>query len=115
MGALDAATMRKLMADIGGEPDVMLDLVQTFLEEAPRLVASLEGSLQGEGDRRTLNRVAHSLKSTSATFGANDLSRLCRDLEKASEEAWPPNAAARVREIVEEWARVRAELQAWKP
>lgn len=114
MTAVDTATMRKLMGDIGGEPAVMQELIDTFLDEAPRLVHQLEGSLQAS-DRRLLNRIAHSLKSTSATFGANDLSRLCRDLEKASEEQWPADAPSRVQAVVAEWGRVRAELQAWKP
>lgn len=114
MAALDGATMRKLMEDIGGEAEVMRELVETFLEEGPRLVGLMRESFDG-GDLRTLNRCAHSLRSSSATFGAVQLSRLCRDLEQATESATPQDADARVRDIQGEWALVEGELRAWKP
>lgn len=114
MSALDGTTMRKLMEDIGGEADVMRELVDTFLEEGPRIVELMRESLE-KGDVRSLNRCAHSLKSTAATFGAGDLSRICRDLEKTTEDLIPGDARVRVGQIEEEWARVREELLAWKP
>lgn len=114
MRAIEEATMQKLMADIGGDPEVMQDLVQTFLAEGPRIMDALRESVRSN-DRRSLNRAAHSLKSTAATFGAANLSRLCRDLEKVSETEWPADAAARAKAIEEEWGLVRADLASWKP
>lgn len=102
------------MSDLGGEPEVMRELVDTFLNEGPLIVEALRESAAAL-DRRSLNRAAHSLKSTAATFGANRLSRLCRDLEKVSESAWPADADARAREILAEWDLVREDLLAWKP
>jgi len=114
MPAVDPPALRKLMADLGDDPAVMKELIDTFLGEAPRTVGDMREALT-TGDRRTFNRCAHSMKSTAATFGANDLSRMCRDLERDSEKAMPSDAAARVSLIESEWERTRAELEAWKP
>lgn len=114
MAAVDAATLDKLMVDLGDDPEVMRELVETFLQEGPRIVGEMQTALE-KRDQRTLHRTAHSLKSTSATFGAGALSRLCRDLERESEQEVPEHAEVRVRAIVAEWALVKAALEAWKP
>jgi HPt (histidine-containing phosphotransfer) domain-containing protein len=113
MPALDATLLSKLMDDLGGESAVMVELVETFLGEGPRIVAAMRESLD-KADRRTLNRSAHSLKSTAATFGAMRLSQLCRSLEAETENGIPPGTGARVSEVEAEWAAVQRELAAWK-
>lgn len=114
MISLDAAALAKLQEDVGGEPEIMRELIQTFLAEAPRV---LEGMRNGLERRRLseLHRAAHSLKSTAATFGAGELSQLCRDLEQDTEKLFPEDAEPRVAAIEAEWARVRADLESWKP
>lgn len=114
MRALDPDALRRLMTDLGGDPEVMRELIDTFLAEAPRTVGEMRAALSGS-DRRTLNRGAHSMKSTAATFGATELSRMCRELERDTERELPGDAPARVAQVEAEWARVRAELVAWKP
>ena len=101
------------MADLGGDPAVMQELVDTFLDEGAKMVPQLRSALAA-GDRRTLDRIAHSMKSTSATFGAMDLSHMCRNLEADSERAIPADAEPRVAAIVAEWDRVRAGSVAWR-
>ena len=114
MGSVDAAAIQKLQEDIGGEADVMRDLVDTFLGEAPRLLQVMRDGL---GARRTkeVHRAAHSLKSTAGTFGAGRLSKMCRELETDSERELPPDAAMRVAAIEAEWSQVRSELEKLRP
>lgn len=114
MGAVDVAILAKLMADLGDDPVVMEELVATFLVEGPRLVAGMRESLDKQ-DRRNLNRAVHSLKSTSATFGAMHLWQLCKDLERDTETGIPVQAGARVAQVEAEWAAAQKELAAWKP
>lgn len=102
------------MVDLGGEPRVMEELIQTFLAEGPRIVAMIQDGLAAK-DVREVNRGAHSLKSTAAMFGAGRLSRLCRDLERTSETGITPEVAAGVALVAEEWASVQREIAAWKP
>ena len=62
--------------------DFVVELVSSFLEDAPKLLAELERSASS-GDASAFRRAAHSLKSNSSTFGAMGLSALARELELA--------------------------------
>jgi HPt (histidine-containing phosphotransfer) domain-containing protein len=61
-------------------PEVLADLIETYLTEAGGLVEAML-TAHAAGDRAALVRPAHSLKSSSASIGATRLSRLCADLE----------------------------------
>ena len=56
------------------------ELVDTFLEEAPLLLAALRAA-RDAGDADAFRRAAHSLKSNSQTFGATALAAASRQLE----------------------------------
>ncbi|HVM45991.1 MAG TPA: Hpt domain-containing protein [Candidatus Thermoplasmatota archaeon] len=112
--ALDQTTLRKLERDIGADADTMRELIDTFLGEGPRIVQTLEDAAR-TGAVKEVNRAAHSLKSTAATFGATQLSTLCRELERDTTGTLPADVQARVRALAAEWARVRAELEALRP
>lgn len=114
MPAVDASAIQRLQKDLGGEPAVMRELLDTFLGEAPRILRSM-GEALAKGDARLLNRAVHSLKSTAATFGAARLAQLCRTLEADSERQMPPDSRARVEAIEAEWKLVHAELERLRP
>ena len=65
------------------DPGAILDLLDTFLTESAKQVADIHTSFAG-GDWSKLHRMAHSLKSSSATFGANRLSQASAALEVAA-------------------------------
>jgi HPt (histidine-containing phosphotransfer) domain-containing protein len=65
------------------DPGAILDLLDTFLTESAKQVADMHTSFAG-GDWSKLHRMAHSLKSSSATFGANRLSHASAALELAA-------------------------------
>ena len=79
---------------------------QTFLEEAPAMLAELRDALAA-GDADTFRRAAHSLKSNSHTFGALALGALARDLELGGLDAGRAAGRARSRST-SEYARVAA-------
>ena len=70
---LDPATFAELEAAAGAE--FARELITTFLEEAPPMLAELRHTL-ATGNAEAFRRAAHSLKSNSLTFGA-----LARELE----------------------------------
>ena len=75
---IDPHTFDELQANAGA--DFVAELVDTFAEEAPPLLAEMRSALAaGAGER--LRRAAHSLKSNSSTFGATRLAGLARELE----------------------------------
>ena len=78
MSLIDLSVIDELNDTAG--PEFVAELVGTFLEEAPGMLADLR-SARVEGDADVFRRAAHSLKSNSATFGASELSTLARRLE----------------------------------
>ncbi len=80
---LDRSTFEELRQMSG--PDFIDELVDTYLEDAPRLVQEMEAALEAK-DAEAFRRAAHSLKSNSATFGAMRLSNLAKELEKLAKE-----------------------------
>ena len=60
--------------------DFIEELVSTFGEEAPVMIANMRKALSAQ-DAGVFRREAHSLKTNAATFGATDLADLARILE----------------------------------
>ena len=56
-------------------------ILQTYLDSAPQLIADAHSAIAG-GDQKALLLSVHSLKSSSANVGANQLSQLARDTER---------------------------------
>jgi HPt (histidine-containing phosphotransfer) domain-containing protein len=75
---IDTAVYADLQESTGAE--FVTELVQTFLEEAPRTLAELEAALKDAAPDR-FRRAAHSLKTNALTFGATQLAAQARDLE----------------------------------
>ena len=65
-----------------GEPNLIVELIDLYLEEVPRRLASM---LEAEAcaDSRALGGAAHSLKGSSASLGAFGVAALCEELERA--------------------------------
>ena len=85
---IDPHTFDELQANAGA--DFVIELVDTFAEEAPQLLAELRNALAA-GAAERFRRAAHSLKSNSHTFGATALADMARRLELGG---LPPDAAA---------------------
>ncbi|MEO8922758.1 MAG: Hpt domain-containing protein [Caldimonas sp.] len=75
---IDPHTFDELQANAGA--DFVAELVDTFAEEAPQLLAEMRGALAA-GSAERFRRAAHSLKSNSSTFGAERLAAMARGLE----------------------------------
>ncbi|MES2099665.1 MAG: Hpt domain-containing protein [Pseudomonadota bacterium] len=75
---IDRLAFAELEASVGA--DFALELVDTFLEEAPTMLAELRSAHAG-ANADAFRRAAHSLKSNSLTFGATELARRARELE----------------------------------
>lgn len=75
---IDPATFAELQESAGA--DFVVELVGTFLEETPALLAELAQAREA-ADADRYRRAAHSIKSNSQTFGALALGLLARDIE----------------------------------
>ena len=76
----DQAAFDTLGAEIG-EADT-IEVLRAFLEDTASKMAKLAASSQ---DRPLIEREAHSIKSSAATFGFSSLSRVAMELESGAE------------------------------
>jgi HPt (histidine-containing phosphotransfer) domain-containing protein len=84
--AIDAEALDLLVEMIGpDEPAAVLDLLDTYIADSTRQIEELQHAFAA-GDLKTTHRLAHSMKSSSATFGALDLSKHCEALEHAAKD-----------------------------
>ena len=72
------------------------EVVGIFVENGAKLLVDMEQAL-AQQDASALERAAHTLKSSSATFGALALSEICRELEYMGRQKHLDGAAERVR------------------
>ena len=79
---LDAGCMAELRAlDPDGKAQLVKRVLATYQASLAKLVDQLRLA-QGEGAWDQVSRVAHTLKSSSASIGALALSGLCADIER---------------------------------
>jgi HPt (histidine-containing phosphotransfer) domain-containing protein len=79
---LDAACMAELRAlDPDGKAQLVKRVLATYQASLTKLVAQLQMA-RGEGAWDQVSRVAHTLKSSSASIGALVLSALCAEIER---------------------------------
>jgi len=117
-GAISDEALNRIIELVGDDPEVLLDLFETYLSESEGLVKSLYSSLES-GDDHRLMIAAHSLKSTSATFGAEDLASLSAVLEHATiGELEGVDYVLQVEKIADEYSyvavAVQAQTQQWR-
>jgi two-component system sensor histidine kinase/response regulator len=67
-------------AQIEGEPDFVVELIDLYLDEVPRLFASLHAAIENN-DRATAKRNAHSLRGSSANLGVMLIAFVAGELE----------------------------------
>jgi len=104
---IDRATFDELKAAAGAE--FVLELVDTFLTEAPLLLGELRRSFaRREAD--TFRRAAHSLKSNANTFGAHTLGAMAKELELGGLAPVAEAGGQPIEALAQEYARVDAAL-----
>jgi PAS domain S-box-containing protein len=110
--ALDASAVQSLR-ELGGD-GFLVEVVDTFLSDAPALLATLRAAQEG-GEAEVLRRTAHTLKSNGQTFGAMDFSELCRDLELRAKNGEVDGTAELVERIEREYGALEQALAELRP
>jgi len=109
MTIIDAETFAALRDTTGSE--FARELIDTFLTEAPSMLADLRESL-ADGDADRFRRAAHSLKSNGNTFGALTLGTLAKDVELSGVVAVKARGPSPLAGLEAEYLRVAAALAA---
>ena len=81
---IDISALETIVSMLGPESGTLLPkLIDDFISDAGKLMSAAEDALK-KSKPDVLVRSAHTLKSTSASFGATALSQACRELEAAA-------------------------------
>jgi HPt (histidine-containing phosphotransfer) domain-containing protein len=105
---IDTTTFEELKQMSGA--DFIGELIDTYLEDAPQLIKNMKSSLT-TNDAEVFRRAAHSFKSNSATFGANRLSMLAKELEVLGKENKLNEIGGRLDSLEEVYGIVAKELK----
>ena len=111
MPVIDQATFEELKQMSGD--DFINELIDTFLEDAPNMIAEIKSAL-ADNDADTFRRAAHSMKSNAATFGANELAELAKELEMLGKDNKLNETGDKLQSMEEAYASAKKELEALK-
>lgn len=80
---LDTQVLDELLALCdGGDPELLLDLVDMFLTDVPSKVTSILEGMAAQ-DFTKVEHAAHALKGTSGSLGATHVMRECEAIQNA--------------------------------
>lgn len=96
---------------VGGNADLLREIAQLFLEDAPNLLGSAERAVRA-GDAHALERAAHSLKGAVSNFGAACAYQAALDLEMIGRDKRLSQAPAAFHELKSTLAALQPELEA---
>lgn len=108
---LDPTLLATLQAQLGDvTTEILAEVIDSYLQEAPELFGQMQRAI-AQADAPSLQRAAHTLKSSSATVGALGLSQLSQELETLGRTNHLLAAPALLADLQQEYRRVEAALQ----
>ena len=96
---------------MGGDVKLLKEIASLFLDEYPKVLADLRVAA-ASGDAQSLERTAHGLKGSVATFGANAAVDAALQLESMGRAHQMSEVAHVLRTLELALAAVRPELEA---
>ena len=108
---VDETTLSELLESTGGDRAFLAELIETYLDDAPRHIAAMRGAARA-ADAAEVARAAHALKGASGSIGATALSEQARALEMAARGGDLEGADGRVDALEGELHRVATALRA---
>jgi histidine phosphotransfer protein HptB len=99
------------MKDVMGE--IFIQLVPAYLEQSDEMIAEMP-DLLSNGDLETLERHAHSMKSSSLNVGAERLGKIACELEDISRSSGNTDILSeKIDAITDEYMKVKMQLQGY--
>ena len=102
--AVDFSVLRSFDDEPSAEPDLIVELIDLYLEEASKSLERIKQGLQN-GDGTMVKRLAHSLRGSSSNLGIMGMAKLSQRLELT--ELDENSAAELLGCLREEFTRVR--------
>lgn len=99
------------LSRVGGDIDLLREIAKLFLEEYPKVLANLREAAS-QGDAKGVERTAHGLKGSVATFGASDAVNAALKLEQMGRTQQLQEVAQVLATLELALAALRPELEA---
>jgi len=99
-------TLRQML----GQDQFLAEVIDIYLEDAPKLLEVMKKAV-AQGKAISLQQAAHTLKSSSAIFGATSLSHFCQELEVSGSTGTWAKAAALMSQVETEYEKVQTALR----
>ncbi len=103
--------LKPLLNDLGGDRQQVRELVEMFLDEAPRLMKEGRAALAAK-DAPVVQRAYHTLKGSSAQFGLEEVRQQSLVIEQAARGGVMPSAT-QLATLDKAWAEAQKDLAAW--
>lgn len=87
------------------EPVFLVELIDVYLNDSPQMIEQMHTGLDAH-DIEIVRRAAHSLKSNSASFGAQRLANAARELEMIAKSGSLDGATVKLAAIEAEFTQL---------
>ncbi len=94
-----------------GDDGFLKEMIELFLADTPSRFADMDVAL-AQGQQQDFVRAVHSIKGASANFGADTLHELCAEVEQMGRAGQMNESQPKMKELHEEFERVRSALLA---
>ena len=105
---IDLPTFDALKEAMGA--DYIMEVIQAYFDETPQLLSDLRQALEKQ-DCETFRRSAHSIKSTSNSFGALQFGAQAKELEMMGREGKLEGALSKVETLQADYQLVKQALE----
>jgi signal transduction histidine kinase/CheY-like chemotaxis protein/HPt (histidine-containing phosphotransfer) domain-containing protein len=96
-----------------GEPDVVTELIEMFLEDTMPLLKNIREALE-QNNPEALKEAAHTLKGSSGNLGAVALSGMCKTIQLKAAEGYLEGIQEDITNLETEFLRVKKVLETQK-
>jgi CheY-like chemotaxis protein len=102
-------SLEPLLETCAGDVEFLQELIESYLETSPRLLAGIDAALEN-GDADRLAAEAHGWKGINQTMRLEELTSLCRRLEETGRRGNLSQAQAISLSLHAAWQRIRPSL-----
>ncbi len=107
----DEIDMEKALDIVGGDKELLRELLEMFLKDCPEKIRGLEQAIRDKDDK-VLSEVAHSLKGASGNLRLTKIYELCLALENKGKEKDMSDAPKMLNELKEHISKLRRMVDA---
>ena len=92
-----------------GEPDLIVELIDLYLEDAPQWVEAIRAAV-AQADAASIKRAAHTLKGSSGSVGVCQVAEICKLFEQTDFDSLAARGETLMQLLDREFERARAAL-----